>query len=713
MLIKEYSSIALFVFIFGIISSATLSSAFAMGSSLISAENTSNVASPKVTNSEDLSALKLKGFKNGSAKQLGSQQGFPGNYTSPIPSTGVIWTKLPDVCSGLQGGDADGDFICDNWENQNTPGNSAIERYVTCPKTSTGAWMDSLCQDSAAKYNLCINDAFASVWGTKQDGTQANPTIICPRPGHKDLFVEIDFMSGRDPDNNAIKDVIKAFGNSPVPNAVNDDFGRPVTTGITLHVVEDETLQSFTPIWAWQDPTPDNNFINDFKSIKERHFGLNNNPLRVTGNPVDERAPCPQNAPCSASTIQATLPLLLKHYAYHYATFVANWQGTPTTNCGPSGTAETLGNDFIVSLGCGFFNGVGTRDDQAGTFMHELGHNLNLGHGGPLQPNGGPNFSSAQANTNCKPNELSVMSWTRQVPGTVTTANWETYHFLDYSRAVIATTTGADLKEGTPPMPPPPGPPNDNTPRLVEAEGLKLPAGLATNLVVYGTPGLIPAFRSPPLVSPWGVDWNGNGPITGTWFVDVNNFGLSPQCVASVGTSPDGQVFKSMDEWNNLNYNFLNDGDGQDGVTEGDHFPELTGEMVQNLTKLRSQFSGLLDPINSNGSSSFKHGNIIPVKLQLRETDGKFMVNENVTFSAERINGSLPNTTLLSSYPHSQFGYDNSTNTYLFNWPTVKLQDGMWVIRAVLNSTGTNKQSLLQGPPPIPSGITGLVTIKP
>jgi hypothetical protein len=346
--------------------------------------------------------------------------------------------------------------------------------------------------------------------------------------------------------------------------------------------------------------------------------------------------------------------------------------------------------------------------------MHELGHNLNLGHGGPLVNT--PSFPTSQANTNCKPNELSVMSWPRQIPILVSAANWENYKFLDYSRGIVLTgaTPGADLKEGTPPPPAPPGPPNDNTPRLVESHGLKLPAGLATNLAVYGTPGLVPAARTAIIttgVSP--IDWNGNGPISGTWFVDVNNLALSPQCVMTVGTSPDGQVFKSMDEWNNLKYYFLDDGDSQDGVPDGYQYDEITGEIVQNLTNLRNQFSGLLDPIKSNGSSVFNRGDIIPVKLQLRDIDGNFTANENITFSAERINGSLPNTNLSSSFPPSQFAYNNSTNTYLFDWPTADLQEGIWGIRTVLNITSTNKQSLLQGEPPIPSGMSGMLTIKP
>ena len=288
MLNKEYPSLVLTAFMVGIISSASLSSAFAIGNSLISTNNANSIVAVQATNSGDMDGQKPPGFNNDSTQEQGSQQGFPGNYTTPIGYTGIIWTKLTDVCSGGQGGDADGDAICDNWENPATPGNDADERYIKCP---TGG-MDPLCTDPNAKYNLCINDAFASVWGNKPDGTQASPTIICPKLGHKDVFVEIDFMAGRDPDNTAIKDVIKAFGNSPVANTANDDFGR--SPGITLHVVEDESLTSVNPIWAWQDPSPDSNYNNDFKSIKERHFGLKNNVLQspwVPGNPPDEQLP--------------------------------------------------------------------------------------------------------------------------------------------------------------------------------------------------------------------------------------------------------------------------------------------------------------------------------------------------------------------------------------------------------------------------------------
>ncbi len=53
---------------------------------------------------------------------------------------------------------------------------------------------------------------------------------------------------------------------------------------------------------------------------------------------------------------------------------------------GESGIAEISGNDFIVSLGSRVVDlGIpyGTMA-EAGTFMHELGHNLGLHHGGGI-----------------------------------------------------------------------------------------------------------------------------------------------------------------------------------------------------------------------------------------------------------------------------------------------------------------------------------------
>ncbi len=76
-----------------------------------------------------------------------------------------------------------------------------------------------------------------------------------------------------------------------------------------------------------------------------------------------------------------------------------------------SGVAELPGKFFQVSLGL-WDNFKASEDMQANTTLHELGHNLELWHGG-----GKPTFTRTAAGLrvfvepNCKPNYLSVMSY--------------------------------------------------------------------------------------------------------------------------------------------------------------------------------------------------------------------------------------------------------------------------------------------------------------
>lgn len=77
---------------------------------------------------------------------------------------------------------------------------------------------------------------------------------------------------------------------------------------------------------------------------------------------------------------------------------------------GSSGRAEVVGNDIIVTLGSWGLNAdsAGEINElinfQAGTIMHELGHNLGLKHGG-------------NEDVNNKPNYYSVMNYLYQMKG--------------------------------------------------------------------------------------------------------------------------------------------------------------------------------------------------------------------------------------------------------------------------------------------------------
>jgi hypothetical protein len=95
-----------------------------------------------------------------------------------------------------------------------------------------------------------------------------------------------------------------------------------------------------------------------------------------------------------------------------------------------SGLARSIpGRDFIVSLG-GFTGAVGTRQEQAGTLMHELGHTLGLRHGG-------------RDNIHFKPNYVSVMNYSFQLNGIPIGGVQGNF---DYSRFGIDTTE-PDLDE--------------------------------------------------------------------------------------------------------------------------------------------------------------------------------------------------------------------------------------------------------------------------
>jgi hypothetical protein len=121
--------------------------------------------------------------------------------------------------------------------------------------------------------------------------------------------------------------------------------------------------------------------------------------------------------------------------AYHYAVFAHESSCDTAAHCavcpaplntdgstkssyqarlGQSGIAELSGNDLVISLGT-YVNETGNPPDRfvvGGTFMHELGHNLGLSHGGGFVSDG-----TAESSPEYKPNYLSVMNYNYQFAG--------------------------------------------------------------------------------------------------------------------------------------------------------------------------------------------------------------------------------------------------------------------------------------------------------
>ncbi len=312
---------------------------------------------------------------------------------------------------------------------------------------------------------------------------------------HKDVYVEVDWMAQHQPLAGALAQVVQSFAQSPVQNP----DGHP---GVALHVQVDEQAVEHEDVLSVQVDTESNT---DFDRVKQAYFGT-----------AAERA-----------SNNAKAILAAKRLAYRYALFVHNQFGDSA-----SGVAEVGGNDIVISLGS--FSKVhghnrGNLKEQAGTFMHELGHSLGLRHGGG-------------DDLNCKPNLLSVMSYTRQFDGDPILGRK-----LDYSNVELPTLNEAHLDETL---------------------GIQGPAGDFT--VYVPTP--------PPGGSPFELVADSNGPI------DYNDNGAATDHDVAVDiTGPCSgdsslDVLFGHDDWSSLAYSFRDSSDFMDGVHAQLPSAELTYE---------------------------------------------------------------------------------------------------------------------------------------
>ena len=106
-------------------------------------------------------------------------------------------------------------------------------------------------------------------------------------------------------------------------------------------------------------------------------------------------------------------------------------------------------------------------------------------------------------------------------------------------------------------------------------------------------------------------------------------------------------------------------------------------------------YSGILQPINQDGSSVFKLGRTIPVKFQLRNSTGNFVSNAVAKIYLTKTSDSITGTEIEANSTSSAttgnlFRYDITENQYIFNLDTKPLTAGTWQIRIELDD-GTSK----------------------
>jgi parallel beta-helix repeat protein len=419
------------------------------------------------------------------------------------PSGGNYWSDYTGVdlnrgyYQNVSGSDGIGDtpYVIDT-------GNQ--DRYPLMSSVDTDG--DGL-YDQWEKYGIDVNG----------DGTM---DLDLPAMGanweYKDLFLEIDYMGSNGthdhkPDQNAINDVVTAFRNAPVNNPNG-------TNGIALHILVDEEIPHQNVINVVLPPGPPPQAWPDFDAIKNNRFG---------------------------NLAQRNDPNILaaKRMAYRYCLFIhqwAWWNGAAWVPTDSSGIAELPGNDFIVSLGEWFDQqGMATRDEQAGTLMHEFGHTLGLRHGGGDNING-------------KPNYLSIMSYSRQFSDFIPNRP------LDYSRAKLPT-----LDE----------------PNLDETVGIQGPLGGQTihgPLFFNATSGRWQAYSAP---SQGAIDWNRDRIIETGVAVNINDF-------RPVFRGPQDDtlgMLEGYDDWSNIQYNFRSTAEFADGVHVSVADQEITWEIVEQM----------------------------------------------------------------------------------------------------------------------------------
>jgi uncharacterized protein (TIGR03437 family) len=344
-------------------------------------------------------------------------------------------------------------------------------------------------------------------------------------PRHKDLFIQADWME-TDPSSspyhthkprvNAMKIATDAYAKGPVSNPDG-------TTGVTLHVdCGSECIMNPKTGEKWGDKS----FASVLPEIQPfADIDGSNNTIPYDWSNFDKYS--------------AAFKITGRRVAFHHVWYVHD-QANNTTSSGVSRGARTLpdflkgGSDLVVSLGSWDAASLHTDLAEAGTLMHETGHNLALQHGGGQ-------------NNGYEPNYLSIMNYNFQTLGLIFNGRQS---LLDYSRFSLP-----DLDEF----------------HLNEQVGLNGGAPIAN----YGTAYYCPGQTGDGSRSIGRMVTNANGPIN--WDCDKDNK-IVKQTAADINAQYDntgkavGTILRAWNDWDHLN--FKGGGIGGQGVSVT---PPVTG----------------------------------------------------------------------------------------------------------------------------------------
>src|SRR5262249_4521400 len=103
------------------------------------------------------------------------------------------------------------------------------------------------------------------------------------------------------------------------------------------------------------------------------------------------------------------------------------------------------------------------------------------------------------------------------------------------------------------------------------------------------------------------------------------------------------------------------------------------------ITLINAAWSGVLQPLNADGSSVFKAGSTIPVKFQLLDT-GACPGNLTATLPHAKVSDGVAGPvneadSTSAATTGNQFRYDGTSGQYVFNWSTKGLTSGTYELQ--------------------------------
>jgi uncharacterized repeat protein (TIGR01451 family) len=280
---------------------------------------------------------------------------------------------------------------------------------------------------TSAVYIDTDGDGIPDDWetnGVTINGVFLDLPAMGANPRHKDVFVQTDYMvllpdcsvnpcvpgHSHQLQADAMNTLIAAYAKAPVNNPDG-------TTGITLHIdCGPSCIMNPLTGATWGNRSLANSVPHlDPVTGDVNHLGA----LGSSGYDWS-----------SFNLIKAANLSPTRASVFHYGVFAHNLDPAEGGTSGLS--RDNPASDFVVSLGS-FTGGVGSTGEQAGTTMHELGHNLGLTHGGAAQPD-----------LSYKPNFTSVMNYLFQTRGLEFDGLEGNF---DYSRFALPTLNEANLNE--------------------------------------------------------------------------------------------------------------------------------------------------------------------------------------------------------------------------------------------------------------------------